>query len=69
MHSIPDVCDSPRSTTGNFLKTVFHKFYLVHFWILCAICSKKEINDFNDFHGFNDFNKLMVSLILTLLFT
>ena len=25
-------------TPSNFLKTVFHKFYLVHSWILCLIC-------------------------------
>ena len=24
--------------TSNFLKAVFHKFYLVHSWILCPIC-------------------------------
>ena len=24
---------------SNFLKAVFHKFYLVHSWILCLICT------------------------------
>ena len=28
-----------------FLKTVFHKSYLVHSWILCPIFSKSSIKD------------------------
>ena len=26
-------------TKSNFLKAVFHKFFLVHAWILCPICN------------------------------
>ena len=29
-------------TPSNFLKAVFHKFCLVHFWILCPICTYSE---------------------------
>ena len=34
-------------TTSNFLKAVFHKFYLVHSWILCPRynCNVDEVND------------------------
>ena len=28
-------------TYSNFLKTAFHKFYLIHSWILCPICPSK----------------------------
>ena len=32
-----------RHMAGKFLKTVFHKFYLVHSWILCPIHVKGYI--------------------------
>ena len=30
---------------SNFLKAVFHKFYLVHSWILCPKCSYSSYSD------------------------
>ena len=33
-------------TPSNFLKAVFHKFYLVHSWILCRISSSPDIITF-----------------------
>ena len=35
------ICLSRPHIPSNFLKAVFHKFYLVHFWILCPIYIRK----------------------------
>ena len=32
-------------TTSNLLKAVFQKFYFVHSWILCPICSETAFSD------------------------
>ena len=37
-----DKSASADHITSNFLKAVFHKFYLVHSWILCPIYSSQK---------------------------
>ena len=44
--SLKNWCDwSPEANliTSNFLKVVFHKFYLVHSWILWPICCNRRL--------------------------
>ena len=50
-----------------FLKAVFHKFYLVHSWILCPIYNKELIIRFSNFHTFfaRIFRLLQGSFFLT----
>ena len=59
--------DWVRPYRFTFLKAVFHKFYLVHSWILCPIHNKELIIRFSNFHTFfaTIFRLLQGSFFLT----
>ena len=41
--------------SSNFLKAVFHKFYLVHSWILCPIYSQSHVSIFCVFYTYMNY--------------
>ena len=46
-------CGLLKCSASYFLKAVFHKLYLVHFWILCIIWSAVILFEFSYFEGSN----------------